>query len=170
MRPSRALWRVRNSCTTLRAKTRKPGGGDWRTGALPSDSLPDRVEISVVRFFLQNPGTTLRDIETAVNAELPGLLTPSQGLLRAVLASYAIEVDGNWSLRPEDSPSARRVDLEAAGQVLAGLAPRLGFTLRAPGKSPAAYPVAGVRRPSLCLLPCWPPPCRAQSCVRTLSA
>jgi hypothetical protein len=84
----------------------------------------------MVRFLLQNPGTTLRDIETAVNAEFPGLLTPSQGLLRAVLSSYAIEVEGHWSLRSEDSPTARMADLESAGQVLAGLAPRLGFTLQ----------------------------------------
>jgi hypothetical protein len=114
------------------AESKNPETGLWGLAdwSAASDSLPDRVEISLVRFLLQNPGTTLRDIEIAVNAELTGLLTPSQGLLRAVLSSYAIDVEGHWSLRAEDSPTARMADLESAGQVLAGLAPRLGFTLQ----------------------------------------
>ena len=95
-----------------------------------TDSLPDRVEMATVRFLQKNPEAALRDLETALNAELPGLLTPSLGLLRAVLASYAVEAGGRWSLRPEDSPSTRRADLEAAEQALSALAPRLGVTLQ----------------------------------------
>ncbi len=86
--------------------------------------------MAVVRFLQKDPGALLRDLETALNAELPGLLTPSLGLLRAVLASYAVETDGRWSLRPEDSPSTRRADLETAEQVLTALAPRLGFAIQ----------------------------------------
>jgi len=94
-----------------------------------TDSLPDRVEMIIVRLLQKNPSVTLRELETALNAELPGLLTPSLGLLRAVLSSYAVETDGRWNLRPEDSPSARRADLEAAAQALTSLAPRMGVTL-----------------------------------------
>ncbi len=103
------------------------GLADWDASI---DPLPDRVEITIVRFMQKNPNVTLRDLETALNAELPGLLTPSLGLLRAVLSSYAVEADGYWSLRPEDTPSTRRADLETATQVLAALASRLGITLQ----------------------------------------
>lgn len=100
---------------------------DWDAA---TDSLPDRVEMTIVHFLQKNPGAALRDLETALNAGLPGLLTPSLGLLRAVLASYAVETDGRWSLRPEDSPSTRLADLESAAQALTALAPRLGVTLQ----------------------------------------
>jgi hypothetical protein len=94
-----------------------------------TESLPDRVEIAVVHFLNKNPGTSWRNLEASVNAELPGLLTPSLGLLRAVLSSYAVETEGLWRLRLEDSPSARRADLESAAQALTSLATQLGFSL-----------------------------------------
>ena len=53
-----------------------------------------------------------------------------------MLASYAIETDGHWSLRPEDFPSARREDLETAAQALATLGSRLGYSLQREDKSP----------------------------------
>jgi len=48
-------------------------------------------------------------------------------MLRAVLASYAQETRGSWSLRPEDTPSTRRGDLESAAQALIAIASRLGY-------------------------------------------
>jgi len=72
----------------------------------------------------------LRELETVLNNELSGLLTPSLGLIRAVLVSYAVETGGRWNLRMEDSPSARRGDLETAAQGLAALGSRLGYTLQ----------------------------------------
>jgi hypothetical protein len=53
-----------------------------------------------------------------------------------VLTSYAIETDGRWSLRPEDSPSFRRHDLETAAQSLAILGTRLGYTLQRDDNTP----------------------------------
>jgi hypothetical protein len=47
-----------------------------------------------------------------------------------VLASYAVESNGRWSLRPEDSPSTRLADLETASQALTTLSYRLGVTLQ----------------------------------------
>jgi hypothetical protein len=114
------------------AESRNPEVGlwglvDWNAA---TDSLPDRVETSIVPFLFKKPGAALRDIETTLNAELPGLLTPSLGLVHAVLASYAIEKDGGWSLRPEDAPLMRRDDLETASRTLTAMAPRLGFTFQ----------------------------------------
>jgi hypothetical protein len=94
-----------------------------------AESLPDMVEGSVVRFLINNPGSTLGVLETAVNKELPGLMTPSLGLLRAVLASYAVETEGRLTLRQEDQPNHRRTDLESAAEGLAALGTRLGFNL-----------------------------------------
>jgi hypothetical protein len=114
------------------AESKNPEIGLWGLTNWDSatDSLPDRVEMAIVRFLQKNPGSELRDLATAVNAELPGLLTPSLGLLRAVLASYAVETDGYLSLRSQDSPSMRHADLETAAQALTTLAMRLGVALQ----------------------------------------
>jgi hypothetical protein len=103
------------------------GLAEWDTETEP---LPDRVEVAAVHFLQKTPGCSLRDLETALNAEFSGLLTPSLGILRAVLASYAVETDGRWSLRTEDFPAVRRADLEIAAQSLAALGPRLGYALQ----------------------------------------
>jgi hypothetical protein len=92
------------------------------------ETLSDKVEISLVNHLQKNPGASFRDLEIALNAEFPGLLTPSLDLLRAILASYAVESGGTWTLRPEDSPTTRRVDLDSAMQILSSLAPRLGYS------------------------------------------
>jgi hypothetical protein len=105
--------------------------GLWGLAAGEGDQapLPDRVEVSVVRTLQKKPGASLSEIENAVYAEFPGLLTPSLGLLRAVLGSYAIESGGSWSLRSEDSPAGRRADLESAETALTTLADRLGYAV-----------------------------------------
>ncbi len=114
------------------AESPNPESGLWAMAKWDGqvDPLPDRVEIAAVHFLQKNPDCTLRELETALNTELPGLLTPSLGLIRAVLASYAVETSGHWSLRPEESPSARRGDLETAAESLAALGSRLGYTLQ----------------------------------------
>ncbi len=114
------------------AESSNPEIGLWGLTAwdAETESLSDRVEVAAVHFLQKNSGCTLRDLETALNAEFPGLLTPSLGMLRAVLTSYAVETDGCWSLRPEDAPAARRADLEIAAQSLAALGPRLGYILQ----------------------------------------
>ncbi|KAF0107870.1 MAG: hypothetical protein FD146_1501 [Anaerolineaceae bacterium] len=99
---------------------------EWDAAA---PSLPDRVEMFLVPFLQKNPACRLPDIETALNAELRGLFTPPLGLVRETLASYAVETDGGWTLRPEDSPSARRADLESAAAQLAALGARLGYAV-----------------------------------------
>jgi hypothetical protein len=101
-----------------------------------NDPLTDRVEIATVHFLQKNSTCTFRELEIDSNTHLPGLLTPSLGQLRAVLASYAVATDGHWSLRPEDSPSSRRLDLETAVQNLVALGARLGYVLQLDDKNP----------------------------------
>ena len=112
------------------AESQNPDSGMWGLAEWDnqSDPLPDRVEIATVRFLQKQPGSSFRELENALNAELAGLLTPSLGSLRAMLASYAIESDGLWSLRPEDAPISRRLDLENAARDLITLGVRLGYT------------------------------------------
>jgi hypothetical protein len=114
------------------AESQNPESGLWSMAEWDTkfEPLSDRVEIAAVRFLQKKPACTLRELETALNTELPGLLTPSLGLIRAVLASYALETEGHWTLRPEDSPAARLADLETAVQYLAALGSRLGYTLQ----------------------------------------
>ena len=103
--------------------------GTWGLAAWEADldSYPDRVEMAVVRFLQKRADCSLAELQAEVNAQFPGLDTPPLGLLQAVLASYALEKDGRWEIRPEDSPSARRADLEAAAAALESLAARLGY-------------------------------------------
>ncbi len=111
------------------AESANPEAGLWGLADWPLlEPLPDRVEIALVNFLQKHPGATFRQVETALNDEFRGLQTPSLGLLRAILTSYAVETEGRWTLRPEDSPSARRADLESAARILGRLAPRLGYT------------------------------------------
>ncbi len=107
-----------------------PELGLWGLGTWDSqgDPLADRVEIAAVHFLQKNRASTQAELENSLNAELPGLITPSLGLIRAVLASYAVEKESRWELRPEDSPSERSTDLESAAQALTALASRLGYT------------------------------------------
>jgi hypothetical protein len=120
------------------AESQNPESGLWALAEWnnQADPLPDRVEISAVQFLQKNPYCTIRELETALNTALPGLLTPSRDLIRAVLGSYALETDGHWTLRPEDTPDARRADLEAAVQNLDILGSRLGYILQREEKSP----------------------------------
>lgn len=100
------------------------GLSDWTR----LNPLPDRVEVALVGHLQKTPGLTFREMESLLNADFPGLHTPSLALVRVILSSYALEADGRWSLRPEDSPSARRADLDSAAQTLTSLASRLGYT------------------------------------------
>ncbi len=113
------------------AEGQNPESGLWATGEWNGqiEPLPDRVEIATVQFLLKNPACTFRELEYALNTALPGLLTPSLGLIRAVLDSYAQETDGRWILRMEDSPAARHANLKEADQWLDTLGSRLGYSL-----------------------------------------
>ena len=59
-----------------------------------------------------------------------GLLTPSKGLIYAVLNSYAEKESGCWKLRAEDVASARRAELNTVYALIETIGKRLGYVTR----------------------------------------
>jgi hypothetical protein len=108
--------------------------GLWGLSDPPADPmpLPDRVEMTLVRHLTRNPGCSLAQIETAVNSAFPGLYTPQLGIIKNILGSYAMPSGSSWFLRPEDSPAARRADLQTMQLLLEKLGKRLGFKVTVP--------------------------------------
>ncbi len=64
-------------------------------------------------------------MEEDLYPRFPGLLTPSKGLIYAVLNSYAEKNGASWKLRDEDVASARREELK----IIFGLIERVGKRL-----------------------------------------
>ncbi|MDP3185161.1 MAG: hypothetical protein Q8M58_07830 [Anaerolineales bacterium] len=102
-----------------------------------NDPLPDRAEKAAVQFLQEHPECTQRELEVSLYTHLPGLFTPSLGIIRDILTSYATESNGRWHLRPEDSAPIRHADLKAAGHALESLATRLKFTTLRPAGRPS---------------------------------
>jgi hypothetical protein len=102
---------------------------DSRGASLPA---ADHLEKALVTYLLRHPGCHSLEIEAALNNAFPGLLTPDLELIHVCLDSYALEEPPGsdlWRLRPQESPAARRSDIEAAYEQLASLAKRLGYTM-----------------------------------------
>lgn len=94
------------------------------------ESLSDRVEVAVVTFLQKHPDSIYLDIAQDLYPRFPGLLTPSHGMIYAVLSSYASKESGAWRLRPEDVASARRAELNSIGGLIEAIGRRLGYTTR----------------------------------------
>jgi hypothetical protein len=94
------------------------------------ESLSDRVEVAVVTFLQKHPNSIFLEIEHDLNPRLPGLLTPSQAMIYAVLTSYANKENGTWILRPEDLASARRDELNRIARLVEAIGARIGYTTR----------------------------------------
>jgi hypothetical protein len=108
---------------------------DLGTSSVPRESLSDRVEVAVVTFLQKHPNSIFLEIEQDLYPRLPGLLTPSQGMVYAVLSSYANRANGIWKLRAEDMASVRREELNQVARLVETIGRRLGFTTRRQGKS-----------------------------------
>jgi hypothetical protein len=91
------------------------------------DSLSDRIEIAIVTFLQKNPNSIYLEIEDDLYPRFPGLLTPSKGMIYAVLNSYAERNGGAWKLRPEDVASARRNELNTITAMLEAVGTRLKY-------------------------------------------
>ena len=102
-------------------------GGDF--GGL-GESLADRVEVAVVSFLQKHPSSIYLEIAHDVYPRFPGLLTPSHGIIYAVLSSYASKEAGTWKLRPEDVAAARRTELYSIPSLIEALGRRLGYSTR----------------------------------------
>ena len=96
----------------------------------PDDSLSDQVEIAVVTFLQKHPNSIFLEVEQDLYPRLPGLLTPSQAMIYAVLSSYATREGAAWRLRAEDVASARREELNHIARLIETLGTRLGYATR----------------------------------------
>ena len=94
------------------------------------DSLSDRVEIAIVTFLQKNPNSIYLEIEDDLYPHFPGLLTPSKGIIYAVLSSYAERENGAWRLRAEDIASSRRNEMKSIATTLESVGTRLGYSTR----------------------------------------
>lgn len=88
--------------------------------------LSDRVERAVVRFLTAHPGCTTQALEADLYRGFAGMLTPSLGLVGAVLESYALDEHG-WLPRAEDAPSARRAEVAEISSLVEGVGKRLDY-------------------------------------------
>jgi hypothetical protein len=102
--------------------------------------LDDRIEMEVVRYLDKHPGCTFEEIDCALCQAFPGLMTPSEELIKACLESYGEQNSsdqGGWTLRDREKPSARQANLQIIRQRLHNLAERLDF--QPEGESPIIW-------------------------------
>lgn len=99
------------------------------------ESLSDRVEIEIVTFLQKHPNSIYREIEEDLYPRFPGLLTPSMGMIYAVLSSYAQKEKSEWRLRAEDLASARRDELTRITSSIQVIGKRLGYSTRKQDKN-----------------------------------
>jgi hypothetical protein len=108
--------------------------GLWGLAQPSGDSLSDRVEVAIVTFLQKNPNSIYLEIEDALYPQFPGLLTPSKGMIYAVLDSYALRDGAAFVLRPEDVAAARRRELNTVTAMLEAIGVRLRFKTRQEGR------------------------------------
>ena len=102
--------------------------GMWGLSSAPKkDSLADRVEVAIVSYLQKNRGAIFLEVEEDLNSQFAGLMTPSKGLIYAVLNSYARKDGANWSLREEDVASARREEKANMFKLLEEIGRRLDY-------------------------------------------
>lgn len=93
------------------------------------DPLDERVERTLVH-WLQTE--TLPDDESLfrrLHVAFPGLLTPDEAWVMAVLESYAERNESGWQIRAADRAAARRGDLTEIAALLEATGRRLGFAV-----------------------------------------
>ncbi|MFZ1043275.1 MAG: hypothetical protein WCA79_10330 [Anaerolineales bacterium] len=94
------------------------------------ENLTDRVEVAVVNFLQKNPDSIFLEIEDDLYPRFPGLLTPSKGMIYAVLNSYAEKDGASWRLRAEDVASTRRQELNQMIALVDKIGRRLEYHTR----------------------------------------
>jgi len=93
-------------------------------------SLTDRVELAVVNYLQENPERIYLEVEDELYQQLRGLLTPSKGIIYAVMSSYAEKEGARWRLRAEDGASRRRQDLKTMSEIVEATGKRLHYETR----------------------------------------
>jgi 1,4-alpha-glucan branching enzyme len=85
------------------------------------------VEVAAVTYLQKNQNAIFLEIEADLYPRFPGLLTPSKGLIYAVLNSYAEKDGASWKLRDEDVASARREEMQNVFALLEKIGKRLDY-------------------------------------------
>ncbi|MBM4426704.1 MAG: hypothetical protein FJ031_05650 [Chloroflexi bacterium] len=102
--------------------------GMWGYSSVPSsNTLSDRVEVAVVTYLQKNQNAIFLEVEEELNKQFTGLMTPSKGLIYAVLNSYAERNSGSWTLRAEDAASVRRKEMKTIFTLLETIGKRLNY-------------------------------------------
>ena len=85
------------------------------------------MEVAIVTFLQKQNEAVYLEIETDLYPRFPGLLTPSKGLIYAVLNSYANKDGARWKLREEDHALIRRADMKNIFESLETMGKRLNY-------------------------------------------
>jgi len=114
--------------------------GMWGLGRgdpapMDGDSLSDKIEMAIVTFLQKNPNSIYLEIEDDLYPRFPGLMTPSKGMIYAVLTSYAEKDKSAWKLRSEDVANARRSELNTITAMIEAVGIRLKYTTRKDDKN-----------------------------------
>lgn len=97
----------------------------------PSKPLADNVEIEVYQLMTDRKFEDLISIDQSICEIFPGLLTPDYELIRSCVESYSAGDSfkvGKFSLRVQDEPQKRTLELASIRLMLCDLGERLGFS------------------------------------------
>lgn len=105
--------------------------------------LDDRVEKIIVNHLLDHPQTPFGEVERAVHTGSGGIMAPSDALIQSCLRSYGEpgSGDGDWQIKPGESPAERRADIQKMLGLLQNIANRFGLT--AAGDQPLTWKLPG---------------------------
>jgi hypothetical protein len=93
----------------------------------PTETLSDQIEKAIVNYLQKNPNVIFLEVEEELNKQFTGLMTPSKGLIYAILNSYAINDKPRWRLRDEDIASARRDEVKKIFDTVEEIGKRLNY-------------------------------------------
>jgi hypothetical protein len=109
--------------------------GNWWHQDLSLSSLPhsDQVEITLVKLLINHSGPlTEKEIYHHIYQAFPGLLTPRESYIQALLESYGENTNEDpcqWMLKPSDQPKNRKNDLNDIKSILTNMGRELGFSV-----------------------------------------
>jgi hypothetical protein len=99
-------------------------------GRAATESLVDRLEVTIVNYLQKNRESIYLEIENEAYRSFPGLLTPSKRMIYAILDSYAEKNGASWKLRAEDAAAARQHDLRTISGLIEAVGKRLKYQTR----------------------------------------
>src|SRR5690606_1661355 len=104
--------------------------GMWglTNAGLENETLSDQIEKAIVNYLQKNPTAIFLEVEEDLYRQFTGLMTPSKGMIYAVLKSYATNEDKpRWKLRDEDISSVRREEVKNIFNALEEIGKRLNY-------------------------------------------